>query len=368
MNNDIKYMAQALKLAEQGLTTCHPNPRVGCVIVSEGEVVGEGWHEKAGGPHAEIVALKQAKKKAANSTVYVTLEPCCFKGKTGPCTQALIKAGVSKVVIAAIDPNPKVSGKGVEALKAAGLEVVQGVLTADAEALNPGFNLRMKEGRPFIRAKLAMSLDGRTAMASGESKWITGESARADVHRFRARSGAIISGIGTVLADDPSLTVRLEGVSDQKNFNQPLRVILDPRLSTPPFAKVLSKSDKALLVTANQDPDIVADLSDAGAEILYQPGQQDSIDLPALMTYLAELEINEVLLETGATLSGAMLQAGLIDELIIYMAPHLMGNNARGLFNLPGIDAMDDRIKLDIKDIRAFGDDWRITATVRIAD
>jgi len=364
MSADIEYMARAIALAKNGLTTCHPNPRVGCVVVKEKKIIAEAWHEKAGSAHAEVNALKIAKNEAVDSTVYVSLEPCCHKGKTGPCTEALIKAKVKKVIIAAIDPNSQVSGKGIEALKAAGIEVEQGLLSTDAEALNPGFNMRMRHGRPFIRSKLAMSLDGRTAMASGESKWITGDEARLDVHRYRARSSAIISGIGTVLADDPNLTVRLEGISDQKDFQQPLKVILDPRLSTPAFAKIFSSKDKVLLVTANQDPDIVEELTSAGAEIIYQPGQQNSIDLHALMTYLAEQEVNEVLLETGATLSGAMLQAGLVDELVIYMAPHLMGSQARGLFNLTDINVMDDRVQLNIKEIRAIGNDWRIVATV----
>jgi diaminohydroxyphosphoribosylaminopyrimidine deaminase/5-amino-6-(5-phosphoribosylamino)uracil reductase len=359
-----QYMTQALRLAEKGMYTCHPNPRVGCVIVKDGEVVGEGWHEKAGGPHAEIVALKQAKKNARDATLYVTLEPCCHKGKTGPCTEAIIKAGVRCVVIAMHDPNPEVSGKGVDQLKHAGIEVIEGVLDEQAAALNPGFIMRMSHGRPFVRCKLAMSMDGRTAMASGESQWITGPEAREDVHRLRARSSAIISGIATILKDDPSLTVRLDELKDNKNFTQPRRVILDPRLSTPPFARVLKQDGETMIVTGSQEPEIVDALVEEGAEILYRPTDQDTIDLTAVMGYLAEIEANEVLMETGATLSGAMLRAGLIDELIVYMAPHLMGNRARGLFDLPQIESMEQRIPVKIHDIRAFGDDWRITATI----
>lgn len=365
MKTDAEYMALAIQLARKGLYTCHPNPRVGCVIVNNGDIVGQGWHEKAGAAHAEVAALRQAKKLAQDATVYVSLEPCCHQGRTAACTEALIKAGVKRVVVGAIDPNPDVKGQGVAALKSAGIEVIQGVLEDDARELNPGFNSRMQKGRPFVRCKLAMSLDGKTAMASGESKWITGEQSRADVHRLRARSSAIISGIGTILADDPNLTVRLDEITQQKHFQQPLRVILDPRLSTPPFAKALSVDNPALIVTVSEDPEIAIELGKAGAEIIFQPGGRDSIDLTALMDFLAEQEMNEVLVETGATLSGAILQAGLIDELVIYMAPHLMGNQARGLFNLNNRELMSDRIDLTITDMRAFGDDWRITATVK---
>ena len=364
MKSDSEYMSQAIKLAENGMHTCHPNPRVGCVIVNNDEVVGEGWHEKAGGPHAEIVALKQAKKQAQGATVYITLEPCCHKGKTGPCTEALIKAGVSKVIVAMEDPNPDVAGRGLKMLRDAGIETEKGVLEADARALNPGFIMRMENRRPFIRCKLAMSMDGRTAMASGESKWITGEEARHDVQHLRARSSAIITGIGTILSDDPSMTVRLDKLVENKEFEQPLRVILDPRLSTPPIARILEQDGRTLVVTTSDEPEVVSDLTKAGAEIILQEGEKDTIDLHDLMRYLADEEINEVLLETGATLSGAMLQAELIDELIIYMAPHLMGSKARGLFNLSGLEAMDQRVSLNIKDIRAIGSDWRITATL----
>jgi len=363
MKSDNEYMVQALQLAEKGMFTCHPNPRVGCVIVAN-DVVGEGWHEKTGGPHAEIVALKQAGKRAKGATVYVTLEPCCHKGKTGPCTKALINAGVSRVVIAMQDPNPEVAGQGITELREAGIEVETGVLEADARALNPGFIMRMSKGRPYVRSKLAMSLDGRTAMASGESKWITGEEARRDVQFLRACSSAIVTGIGTILADDPSMTVRINTLVDNKQFEQPLRIILDPRLSTPPSARILEQNGKTLIVTTSEEPEVVTDLTKAGAEILLQEGRQDTIDLHELMKYLAEEEVNEVLLETGATLGGAMLQAGLIDEFVIYMAPHLMGNDARGLFNLSGIESMDQRISLDIQEIRAIGKDWRITAKI----
>lgn len=355
-------MSRALQLAERGLYTTDPNPRVGCVLVKDGTVVGEGWHAVAGGPHAEIEALRQAGGNARGATAYVTLEPCCHHGKTPPCSDALIQAGVARVVAAMEDPNPRVAGQGLEQLKRAGMEVASGLLQLQAEALNPGFIQRMRSGRPFIRSKLAMSVDGRTAMASGESKWITGEAARRDVQRLRARSSAIMSGIGTVLADDPSLTVRNE--SGELAARQPLRVILDPHLSTPETARFLSQPGKSLIVTATEEPEIQERLERAGAEVVYLPHGIDAIDLHALVRLLAEREINEVLLETGAILSGAVLHAGIIDELVIYMAPKLMGNGARGLFHTPGLDKLADALSLDIRDIRAIGQDWKITARI----
>lgn len=354
---DREYMARALKLAARGRYTTDPNPNVGCVLVRDGEIVGEGWHEYAGGPHAEIHALRAAGERARGATAYVTLEPCAHQGRTPPCSQALIEAGVSRVVAAMTDPNPRVSGQGMAQLAAAGIDTGTGLLAAEAEALNPGFFKRMREGRPRVRCKLAMSLDGRTAMASGESKWITGSPARQDVQRLRAGSSAIMTGVGTVLADDPSLTVRLEGVE-----RQPLRVVLDPRLSTPTTARLLKLPGRTLIVTASDDLETQEALQVAGAEVLVLPRREDVIDLHALMGLLGEMEVNEVLLETGATLSGAMLEAGLIDELIIYVAPHLMGDGARGLFHLPGLQRMEQRIALEISDVRAVGRDWRITA------
>lgn len=362
---DISCMSRALQLAERGLYSTDPNPRVGCVLVRDGEVVGEGWHAVAGGPHAEIVALQHAGEAARGATAYVTLEPCCHHGKTPPCSDALIQAGVVRVVAAMEDPNPRVAGQGLEQLKQAGIEVSAGLLQSQAEALNPGFVQRMRTGRPFVRSKLAMSVDGRTAMASGESKWITGEAARHDVHRLRARSSAIMSGIGTVLADDPSLTVRTE--DGDLAPRQPLRVILDPHLSTPDNARFLSQAGSSLIVTAAEDPEVQDRLEQAGAEVVYLPHGPDAIDLHALMRLLAEREINEVLLETGAILSGAVLHAGIIDELVIYMAPKLMGDGARGLFHTPGLDKLADAVSLDIRDVRAIGADWRITARVLAA-
>lgn len=360
--DDRRHMARAIHLAWRGLYTTDPNPRVGCVLFRDGTVVGEGWHERAGGPHAEVHALQAAGDAARGATAYVTLEPCSHHGRTAPCADALVDAGVARVVAATVDPNPRVAGQGLERLRQAGIEVASGLLEGEAEALNPGFFQRQRAGRPYLRCKLAMGLDGRTAMASGESQWITGEAARTDVHRLRARSSAIMTGIGTVLADDPSMNVRLEG--DGAEVRHPLRVVLDPRLSMPESARMLSLPGETLVVTAADDPKQQARLEAAGAQVMRLAGGPDRIDLHAVMGELAAREVNEVLLETGATLSGAVLQAGLIDELVVYMAPLLMGDGARGLFHLPGLERMADRVPLEIADIRAVGRDWRITATV----
>jgi diaminohydroxyphosphoribosylaminopyrimidine deaminase/5-amino-6-(5-phosphoribosylamino)uracil reductase len=361
--DDNRYMAHALRLAERGLYTTDPNPRVGCVLVKADRVVGEGWHERTGEPHAEVHALQEAGAQAAGATAYVTLEPCCHQGRTPPCTEALIAAGVARVVAAMEDPNPHVAGKGLSALRAAGIDTRSGVLAAEAEQLNAGFVMRMRHGRPWLRCKLAMSLDGRTAMASGESQWITGEAARRDVHHLRARSSAIMTGVETVLADDPSLTAR-PGADAGKEIRQPLRIILDSCLRTPLAAGLLQMPGKTLLVTGEADTEKTTRLTRKGVEVVTLPMKDGRLDLPAVLQYLGTLEMNEVHLEAGATLCGALLQARLIDELVIYMAPHLMGSSARGLFALPGLEAMDQRIALSISDIRAVGEDWRITATL----
>jgi len=358
-------MARALQLAAKGLYTTQPNPRVGCVLVRDGEIVGEGWHQRAGGPHAEVDALQQAGELATGATAYVTLEPCCHHGRTPPCSQALINAGVERVVAAMADPNPEVAGKGMKQLSDQGIDTAIGLMQAEAEALNPGFISRMSRGRPWVTCKMAMSLDGRTAMASGESKWITGDAARLQVHQLRARSSAIITGIGTVLADDPSLNVRLENTPPEGGWINPVRVVLDPNLSLPVTAKLLQQPGGTLVVTATQDKERETELKNAGAEIIYLPSPGGRIDLEELMIHLANEEMNEVLLETGATLGGAMLKAGLIDELKVYMAAHVMGDRARGLFNLPELEQMDQRIDLSITDIRAVGKDWCISARVK---
>ncbi|WP_457664742.1 bifunctional diaminohydroxyphosphoribosylaminopyrimidine deaminase/5-amino-6-(5-phosphoribosylamino)uracil reductase RibD [Thiolapillus sp.] len=361
---DYSYMARAIHLAWKGLYTTDPNPRVGCVLVRGGEIVGEGWHRKAGEPHAERLALAQAGEKARDATAYVSLEPCCHQGKTPPCTEGLLEAGVSRVVAAMEDPNPLVAGQGLALLAEQGVSVASGLLQAEAEKLNPGFIKRMKTGMPWVRCKLAMSLDGRTAMASGESVWITAEDARRDVQRLRARSSAVVTGIGTVLADDPSLNVRLSpdelpGVETPDYLRQPLRVVLDSSLRVPEDARLFAIDGPVQIIHSRGDAAKAQRLHDAGAAVRKLEG---GLDLPRVMRELAAEEINEVLIEAGPTLAGAALQAGIIDELIIYMAPHLMGHQARGLFHLPGLGKMADRINLKIRDIRAVGKDFRITA------
>lgn len=360
--DDYRYMARALQLAKRGMYTTDPNPRVGCVLVKDDVVVGEGWHVRAGEGHAEVHALHNAAEQARAATAYVTLEPCSHHGRTPPCCDALIDAGVSRVVMAMQDPNPQVAGQGLARLQQAGIAVETGLLQAQAEAINPGYLMRMREGRPYVRCKLAMSLDGRTAMASGESRWITAGPARHDVHRLRARSSAIVTGIGTVVHDDPSLTVRLP--DDEGQYGEPpLRVVLDSQLQISAQAKILSRqSGPTRVLTLNAETPQAGVLREAGVEVTAVADREGRIDLAAMLRLLADDNRNEVLIESGATLSGAMLQAGLVDELVIYMAPLLMGDGARGLLHLPGLEAMTDRVDLDITDIRAVGRDWRITA------
>lgn len=356
--DDHTFMARAIRLAARGLATTDPNPRVGCVIVRDGHVVGEGWHERAGEAHAEVHALQQAGEQAKGATAYVSLEPCCHHGRTPPCSEALIGAQLARVVVAMQDPNPKVAGKGLRQIAEAGIRVEAGLMQEQARALNPGFIKRMQGQRPFVRNKLAMSLDGRTAMASGESKWITGEAAREDVQRLRARSSAILTGIGTILADNPAMTVRLPDVE-----RQPIRVVVDTHLSMPVDARILSQPGQTVIMTAETNVDLQDRLRAAGAEVIQTGSADQGIDLHAVLDELAERQCNEVLLETGATLSGAMLEAGLIDEMVIYMAPLLMGDAARGLYRLPMMRTMADRISLEIRDTRVLGTDLRITAT-----
>jgi diaminohydroxyphosphoribosylaminopyrimidine deaminase/5-amino-6-(5-phosphoribosylamino)uracil reductase len=371
MSSDVdhRFMARAIQLARKGLYTTHPNPRVGCVLVKQGEVVGEGYHRRAGEPHAERNALAQAGERARGATAYVTLEPCCHHGRTPPCSDGLIEAGVKRVVAAMRDPNPRVAGEGFAQLRAAGIAVEEGVMQAQAERLNPGFNKRMREGLPYVRCKLAMSLDGRTAMASGESQWITSAAAREDVHRLRARSAAILTGFGTLQADDPSMNVRLSPLALDLDADlhtpQPLRVVLDPQLQTPPTAKMLSLPGPVLIVCSDEARLDAAPLEASGAQVVTRPADGDMLDLRQVMAYLAQQEINEVLLESGAVLAGAMMAEGLIDELVVYLAPHLMGSGARGLFHLPAIELMSQRIALKITDLRQVGEDIRITAVPR---
>ena len=366
MEADYHFMARALNLARQGLYTTHPNPRVGCVLVRSGEPVGEGYHRRAGEPHAEPNALRMAGAKARGATAYVTLEPCCHQGRTPACTDALIAAGISRVVAAMEDPNPRVAGAGFKQLRQAGVEVIQGVMEAQSVVLNPGFIKRMRSGRPYVRCKLAMSLDGRTAMRGGESQWITGSAARLDVQRLRARSDAIVTGIGTVLADDPSMNVRIEGgllagMAQGDEVRQPLRVVLDPRQRMPATAKMIQLKGSTLVVCLESGSSQLS-LETAGAEVVLLRGEGDRIDLGLLLDELGRRQINEVLVESGPTLAGGFLAAGLVDELVIYAAPHIMGDDAQGLFRLPELKRMRDRIGLNITDLRMVGPDIRITA------
>ncbi len=353
--NDYRQMARALTLAQRGLYSADPNPRVGCVLIKDNRVVGEGWHERAGEAHAEVMALEAAGERARGATAYVTLEPCCHHGRTPPCTDALLAAGVVRVVAAMSDPNPQVAGKGLAILRAAGVAVECGFMEAEARALNPGFIQRMIRQRPFLRVKLAMSLDGRTALASGASQWLTGAAARQDVQRLRARSSAILTGSGTVLADDPHLNVRLP-----ETARQPLRVLLDTRLRTPPTARTLQLPGAVLIFTAAVNAPRQAALQATGAEIVRIPQTDRGLDLAAVMAELARRECNEVQVESGPTLAGALLQAGLIDELILYLAPLLLGDQARGLFHLPELNRMSERTELEILETRMVGKDWRL--------
>lgn len=352
---DAMHMAQALRLAERGLYTTHPNPRVGCVIAHGERVVGQGWHERAGQPHAEVFALREAGEQARDATAYVTLEPCAHHGRTPPCADALIAAGVARVVIAAEDPFPKVDGRGIEKLRAAGIAVQSGLMRDAARELNIGFFSRIERHRPWVRVKLAMSLDGRTALANGQSKWITGEAARADVQRWRARSSAILTGSGTVLADNPHLTVRL---TDGTAFTPPWRVVLDRRLRTPPDSHVLDGSAPTLLVHAMDATPV--DARFASVHLAAVAERSGKLDLQAVLAELARRDISELHVEAGSHLSGALLAAGLVDELLIYMAASLLGDSARPLLALPSLTDIAARWKFTMTDRRAVGDDLRM--------
>lgn len=356
-------MARALSLARRAQYSAMPNPHVGCVLVRDGHVIGEGWTQAAGGPHAEIEALAAA-GDATGATAYVSLEPCNHHGKTGPCTEALIAAGVSRLVAAMQDPNPQVAGAGLARLQTAGVEVSCGLLADEAEALNAGFVARMTRGRGRVRVKLAMSADGRTAMASGDSQWITGAAARQDVQRLRAGSCAVVTGSGTVLADDCSLTVReteLGLPTEQARTaaaRQPLRVVLDSRLQTPETARVMDGRAPTLVCFDEDQTPPAAD----GHSVTYLPlpSAEGGLSLQSLMAELAHRQCNEILVESGPRLAGSMLQAGLVDELIVYMAPVLLGERARPLLALP-LDTMAQKVSLECRDARQVGVDWRFT-------
>jgi diaminohydroxyphosphoribosylaminopyrimidine deaminase / 5-amino-6-(5-phosphoribosylamino)uracil reductase len=357
------FMTRALQLAEQGLYSTMPNPRVGCVIVKDGQIVGEGAHLKAGEPHAEIHALKQAGAQASGATIYVTLEPCSHTGRTPPCSQAIVDAGITKVITAMQDPNPLVAGSGLAHLQAHNIEVASGLMQAQAEALNPGFISRMTKNLPFVRSKIAASLDGKTALENGVSQWITSEAARTDVQHWRARSCVILTGVGTVLADNPSMTVRLSNQSAGliDIGSQPIRIIVDSALKTPVNAKILQGGNVLIAFAHDADNKSEALLS-AGAELLCIPNEQGKVYLKTLLAHLAAREINEVLVEGGEGLNGALLAQNLIDELLIYYAPKLMGGAAKSMFAMPAFTAMQQAVDLQILDVRHIGNDIRIRA------
>lgn len=349
-------MSRALQLAARGLTTTSPNPRVGCVLIRDGRTLGEGWHRRAGEAHAEVLALREAGAAAAGATAYVTLEPCAHHGRTPPCADALIAAGIRRVVIATTDPNPLVAGRGIALLRAAGVSVETGLLEAEARELNIGFISRMTRGRPWLRLKAAATLDGKSALNNGVSQWITGAAARRDGHRWRARACAVMTGIGTVLADDPRLDVR-----EVRCERQPWRVVIDSRLETPPDAKVLG-SGQCLIATACEDAARHAPLIERGAEILVLPNAVGKVELAALMQALGARGFNEIHAEAGFKLNGSLLREHCVDELLLYMAPMLVGDNAQGLFNLAAMTDLDEALRLDIRDMRLIGKDLRILA------
>jgi len=359
-DQDLVYMARALKLAAKGIYTTDPNPRVGCVLVKEDKVIAEGWHVKAGLGHAEINALSQV-GDATGATAYVTLEPCSHTGRTGPCCDALIAAGVRRVVVAMQDPNPLVAGRGIKKMQDAGLQLECGVLQQDAEALNNGFIKRMSMGLPFVRSKMAMSLDGRTAMASGESKWITSAESRADVQRLRAESSAILTGVNTVVADDPSLNVRL----NDETVGQPVRVVLDSELKIPLASKLLGLAGQTWILTCSVDKQKIQQLESATVKVFQLKSHQGRLDLNAVMVFLGQQQINNVLVEAGAILNGALLDANLVDEWLVYMAPCVLGDKGRGLFNLPAMQTMADKKQLNMQAVRQVGADLKLTFTIQ---
>ena len=354
--DDHLFMTRALQLAEQGLFTTMPNPRVGCVIVKDGKIIGEGAHLKAGEPHAEVFALRQAGEQARGATAYVTLEPCNHTGRTPPCTHALLEAGITKVIAAMQDPNSLVAGSGLAHLQAHGIETLTGLMQAQASALNPGFISRMSRSLPYVRSKIAASLDGKTALNNGLSQWITSEPARLDVQLWRARSCAILTGIGTVLADNPSMTVR-----DLQTDRQPLKVIVDSQLKTPIDAKILQNGN-ALIAFAQQNPQKEAQLLAAGAALICIPNKEGRVCLKTLLSHLAHMQINEVLVEGGEVLNGALMAQHLIDELLVYYAPKLMGGSANSMFPMPELTNMNQAIDLTITDLRQIGVDIRLRA------
>ena len=359
--DDFEFMARALRLAERGLYTTTPNPRVGCVLVRDDRVVGEGWHERAGEAHAEVAALKAAGASAAGATAYVSLEPCAHHGRTPPCTDALIAAKVVRVVAAMQDPNPQVAGRGLQKLRDAGIRAEVGLMEEQARELNIGFISRMTRGRPWMRIKIAASLDGKTALANGVSQWIGGPDARRDGHHWRARSCAVMTGIGTLKDDDPRLTVR-----DVETSRQPLRIVVDSRLNITPEAKLLD-GGAVLVATATQDDAKAVKLKAKGADVVVLPNAHGKVDLQRLTQHLGGIGINEVLVEAGINLDSALLRAGVVDELLLYLAPHLLGDAGRGMLDLGDLTQMNQRMELDIRDTRRFGPDLRVLARLGTA-
>ena len=354
--DDHRYMARALELAGRGLYTTTPNPRVGCVIVRGGAVAGEGWHERAGAAHAEVIALEAAGGQARGATAYLSLEPCAHHGRTAPCAAALIEAGVTRVVAAMQDPNPLVSGKGMEQLRRAGIEVVAGLMENEAREMNIGFVSRMTRGRPWIRMKIAASLDGKTALNNGRSQWITGEAARRDGHHWRARACAVLTGAGTVRDDDPRLTVR-----DVPTTRQPVRVVVDSRLETPAASRIL-EGGGTLVAAARAEQGKKAALEERGAEVIVMPNPAGKVELGELFRELARREMNEVHVEAGFRLNGSLAREGLVDEMVVYFAPALLGDKAQGMFELPELAELAGRRELAIRDVRMIGPDIRVVA------
>jgi diaminohydroxyphosphoribosylaminopyrimidine deaminase/5-amino-6-(5-phosphoribosylamino)uracil reductase len=354
--SDLAFMAHALRLAEKGLYTTTPNPRVGCVIVRDAAVIGEGWHELAGAPHAEINALRAAGASTHGATAYVSLEPCSHHGRTPPCADALIAAGIRRVVTAMRDPNPAVAGSGVQRLRDAGVEVEVGAMEEEARELNAGFVSRMTRGRPWLRLKIASGLDGKTALENGVSQWITGPEARRDAHHWRARSCAVMTGIGTLRDDDPRLTVR-----EIATTRQPLRIVVDSRLRIPLDAKIF-EGGGVLVATAGSDAEKIRGIERRGAEVVVLPNAEGKVDLARLAATLAGRGINEVTVEAGMNLNSALYRAGVVDELLIYYAPVLLGSQGRGMLDLGGLTRLEDAPRLAVRDVRHFGPDLRVLA------
>lgn len=351
---DFQCMARALQLARRGLNTTHPNPRVGCIISRNGQVVGSGWHKKAGAAHAEINALDTAGDQAVGGTAYVTLEPCSHSGRTPPCVDALIKAKIARVVCAIEDPNPDVNGGGFQRLREAGIEVQSGLMAKEAEELNSGFLKRMRSGRPWVRIKLAQSMDGHIALANGSSQWISGPESRLDVQNWRARSDAILTGIGTVLADDPSLNVRNSG-----DARQPARVVVDSHWRTPVTARLLDLPGE-VLIAGLKEHSVPAALVEKATDCISLPADKGRVDMNILLQELGKRGFNEVQVEAGATLCGTLIQLGLVDELLIYQAAIILGGSAMSPFAAPRLDKMEDRVHLEWVDSRRFGQDLRL--------